>query len=606
MVTASFLSALANHLWQSTLVVAVAAALVFAMRKNHARTRYWLWLAASLKFLIPFSVLVALGSQLAWQTSAPLKSQPELSFVFEQFSQPVAPVTLPLVKSASASHMTPLLLLGVWALGSLLISVSWVVRWMRIRAAVRAGHPVRAQGPVPVISSPSVLEPGVFGIFKPVLLLPNGITEHLSSAHLKAIFAHEFCHVRHRDNLAAAIHMAVQAIFWFHPLVWWLGGRLVDERERACDEEVLGLGNQPEVYAESILKTCEFYLTSPLPCVSGVTGSDLKKRIRRIMTGPINHNLETGKKLLLTTAALAAVIGPLAFGVLHAAVRQAPLTPTTETAPQASFEVASIKPDKSGEMRMMMNQEPGGHFRADGIPLKLIFEQAYDIKDAQLIGAPEWFGSDRYDIEAKPDEATSERMRKLGRDEAQLMMRQMLRGLLEERCQMKLNRETRELPIYSLIVGRGGPKFHEAAPLPDTPPSESPNGVTRSGPNGASPRVRQGIRMGRGDLTLVAATLDMFSNVLSRQLGRPVVNNTGLKGNYDFELKWTPDQSEMRMGPGGPGGPGGPPGEAPPPPEENGPSIFTAVQEQLGLKLDSTKAPMQVFVISHIERPSAN
>ena len=113
------------------------------------------------------------------------------------------------------------------------------------------------------------------------------------------------CHIRRRDNLAAALHMFVEAIFWFHPLVWWIGSRLIDERERACDEEVLRLGSEPQVYAEGILNVCKFYLESPLPCASGVTGSDLKKRIEAIMTNRIAHRLTTARKVLLASAAIA-------------------------------------------------------------------------------------------------------------------------------------------------------------------------------------------------------------------------------------------------------------------------------------------------------------
>ena len=124
----------------------------------------------------------------------------------------------------------------------------------------------------------------MFGILRPVLLWPRDIDMRLDDAQVHAILAHELAHVRRRDNLTAAMHMFVEAVFWFHPLVWWIGARLVDERERACDEEVVRLGNDPHVYAESILKTCQFYVESPLTCVPGVTGSDLKKRIERIMS----------------------------------------------------------------------------------------------------------------------------------------------------------------------------------------------------------------------------------------------------------------------------------------------------------------------------------
>lgn len=132
---------------------------------------------------------------------------------------------------------------------------------------------------VPALSSASIIEPGIFGVFRPVLLLPEGIGDRLAPAELQAILAHELCHLRRRDNLAALMHMVVEAVFWFHPLVWWLGARLMDERERACDEEVLRRGSEAEAYAEGILKVCELYLQSPLKCVAGVTGANLRKRI---------------------------------------------------------------------------------------------------------------------------------------------------------------------------------------------------------------------------------------------------------------------------------------------------------------------------------------
>jgi beta-lactamase regulating signal transducer with metallopeptidase domain len=113
---------------------------------------------------------------------------------------------------------------------------------------------------IKVMSSSALLEPAVFGIFRPVLLLPEGITAHLTPTQLEAIFAHELCHIRRRDNLMTALHMVAEAVFWFYPLVWWLGARLIDERERACDEAVVQSGNEPRVYAEAILEVCKFYL----------------------------------------------------------------------------------------------------------------------------------------------------------------------------------------------------------------------------------------------------------------------------------------------------------------------------------------------------------
>jgi bla regulator protein blaR1 len=170
----------------------------------------------------------------------------------------------------------------------------WYERWRRISAAMRAAEPLREGREVDTLRrlersgnmrqrirmliSRASLEPGIFGILRPVLVWPEGISEHLEDAHLEAILAHELWHLRRRENLAAAVHMVVEAILWFRPLVWWLGARLLEERERACDERVLELGSERQIYAESILRVCEFCLGSPLACVSGVTGADLKKR----------------------------------------------------------------------------------------------------------------------------------------------------------------------------------------------------------------------------------------------------------------------------------------------------------------------------------------
>ena len=109
------------------------------------------------------------------------------------------------------------------------------------------------------MSSPWTFEPGVVGIWRPVLLLPEGLADRLTPAQLNAVIAHERCHVGRHDNLAAAVHMLVEAIFWFHPLVWWIERRMIDERERACDEAVLRAGNDPDEYAEGILDRLQIH-----------------------------------------------------------------------------------------------------------------------------------------------------------------------------------------------------------------------------------------------------------------------------------------------------------------------------------------------------------
>jgi beta-lactamase regulating signal transducer with metallopeptidase domain len=208
------------------------------------------------------------------------------------------------------------------------------------------------------MSSSALMEPGVFGVRHPVLLLPEGIVDRLTPAQLNAVLAHEMCHVRRRDNLTAAIHMAVEAIFWFYPLAWWIRARLIEERERACDEAVLQFGSDAEVYAEGILTVCKFYVESPVACVSGISGSDLKKRITRIMTQSFGHKLTWGRKLLLAVIGIAAIVLPLAFGLLNAVPSRAQ---SQDSNPSAHvYEVASIRPNKSGNNMVRFKRKLDG------------------------------------------------------------------------------------------------------------------------------------------------------------------------------------------------------------------------------------------------------
>ena len=243
---------LANHLWQSTLFAAVAGLLALTVRKNSARVRYWLWLAASVKFVIPFSLLVSVGSCLGWSK---ISAQPGFTFVIEQMSQPFSAASSHAEAStalATLTAMLPTLLLIAWVCGCMAALILWLVRWRRITASIRGASPANSgreldalrrleQGAgikkqIKLIVSGSALEPGIVGIFRPVMLLPEGISDRLNDAQMEAIITHELCHVRRHDNLTAAVHMLVEALFWFHPLVWWIGARMVDERERACDE----------------------------------------------------------------------------------------------------------------------------------------------------------------------------------------------------------------------------------------------------------------------------------------------------------------------------------------------------------------------------------
>jgi uncharacterized protein (TIGR03435 family) len=519
--------------------------------------------------------------------------------VSQPFTHPTMPVfsrAAQLSVSTKLMHLLPALLTTVWLCGFLVVLCLWYVRWRRISAVAREAIPLRkgrevetlrrverAEGirePIEMRLSGTSLEPGIFGMMRPVLVWPKGISARLEDSHLEAILAHELLHVRRRDNLTAAMHMLVEATFWFYPLVWWMGGRLLEERERACDEAVLDSGSDRKVYAESILKICEFCVGSPMTCVSGVTGADLKKRIAHIMTESMARNLDFSRKLLLTVAGFLAVAAPIAFGLLHPAQTRARSQGQDPTAVAPVFDVVSITPNKSDHSMFKMMFEPDG-FSATSVTLLMLIRTAYDVQDEQISGAPSWLSSENYDVEAKMRSSIADELSKLSEDQRNIERRRMLRALLANRFKLALHREAKEVGVYALLIVKGGPKLQEAKPG-DT----YPNGF--KGPDGGSGAgmFRMGT-YGGGSGELAGQGLPIASEVraslaglLSQQLGRTVLDKTGLAGNYDFTLKWAPNGKEG--------------------------SIFTAIQEQLGLKLESQEGPVEVLVIDHVERPSGN
>ena len=173
---------------------------------------------------------------------------------------------------------------------------------------------------IDVRSCPQLLEPAVVGCWSPVLLLPSNLEEHLSHPELEAVMAHELGHVRRHDNLTAAIHMLVEAVFWFHPLVWWIGARLLDERERACDEHVLEALGEPLSYATAILKICKLYAQPPLFCTPGVAGANITKRMEHIMSNRIGANLKIPHRVALAMVGAMALATPVIVGMMASAL----------------------------------------------------------------------------------------------------------------------------------------------------------------------------------------------------------------------------------------------------------------------------------------------
>jgi bla regulator protein blaR1 len=600
---------LLNHLWQSSWFAVAMGGLTLLFRRNQARIRFGLWLAASIKFLIPFSLLVVLGNLVSGpraSTTAP----PAFYTVIQQAGQPfmdASQATRPFTQSGHSLALLPFAVGVLWFFGFASVTAIWCTRWLRVLAVARKAQPLhegrevdllrdlefinRMRKPVPLLLSRVSMEPGIFGIFHSILLWPEGISAQLSNPQLKSILAHELWHVRRRDNLTAALHMLVEAIFWFHPAVWWIGGQLIDERERACDEQVLHSGNQPEVYAESILRACKFCVEAPISCVSGVAGSDLKRRIMRIMTAQSGKKLSIGGKLTLAAIAITAVAAPVAFGIFNAPhVSAQEIQPAI--VPGAAFDQVSIRPSDPASDKSSMRIEPGV-FTQENTSVTALIAFAYGIHEYQVVGAPAWASSDRFDIEAHWKEDSHGKTPivdsvadtniapppppppppgsvAIGLGPGKLQDK--VKTLLAERFNLKLTSESRDLPVYELVVASGGARLTPAASMPASAVAGKafPMVTVRSGFNGSD-----------GNLVVTNASAAVLADLLSQDLHRKVVDKTGLTGFYDLTVHWPHGQTSAE-------------------------EVSAAIEEQIGLKLESGQGPVKVLVINQVEKPAAD
>ena len=521
-----------------------------------------------------------------------------------------------------------------------MILLTWRVRWRRVAASVRDASPLtrgrefdmlrrllgrfearplhrsfgRTVQHLELVSSSSSIEPGVFGILKPVLLWSQRVSDRLDDRQVEAILAHELTHVLRRDNLAAAVHMVVQALFWFHPLVWWVGSRLVAEREHACDEEVIRLGSPPQVYAESILKTCEACVQSPPVSVAGVSGSNLKKRIEQIMRQTDREQLNTWKKLLIATVAAVAIAGPVVVGALNAPppraqssaasakatasldeARRSPAAgadrrfnaePNLQARPIPKSEVVSVTLNTSSDRSdriMYLRGDSGGVFKATNQSARTLIRLAYQLQDSLILGGPSWVTSDRFDIVARMEN-----------DPLAWEVPSIMQTFLAERFKLTAHHEMRERPVYALVLAKNngtlGPRLRrssvDCSPAARTAARAVPGSLPTCAiwPGGWTGMSAQGVTMAQ-----LAASMN------NPRVDRVVVDRTGLAGRFDLDLTFFPaadawvrypivtsllDQLGLR-------------------------TSFTAIQEQLGLKLESQTAPVDVLVIDSAERPTA-
>jgi uncharacterized protein (TIGR03435 family) len=301
---------------------------------------------------------------------------------------------------------------------------------------------------------------------------------------------------------------------------------------------------------------------------------------------------ETHRHRLLASLNLMTFVVLSVFALLSPTLARAQSAATSPQLPDYKYEVASIKPSKATSSRWGAPSDDA--FTVTGVPLRTLVQVAFHITgDYGLSGDPSWLNSERYDVDAKMDNDVADALKKLRSDERDVVRQHMLQALLVDRFGLVFHRETKEVPVYYLVIAKNGPKLHPAKPG-DT----YPNGIKLS--NGLSGRDL--MIMGSGPagsftITAQAVPLSHLLPQLAFNSGRPVLDKTGLKDNYDFKLTYSLEQTQPASAPNS---------QTPLTAEPGAPSLFTALQEQLGLKLEAGKGPVEIIVIDHIERASGN
>lgn len=590
-----------NHLWQSTLYLLCAGIVAATLKKQQAWIRYAVWLSAAAKFLIPFAAFLGLGKWLAHFHGAPQHQAAFVTaaqFMGRQFTPADNVGTL---QVSGLSAWFPAIVCVVWMIGSVVVLIHYWRRWSQVRFAMTQGVPVpegrevvalsialqsaAVRRPVRLLLCPGTLEPGIVGIHRPSLLWPDGISGQLDDGQLEAIMLHEAWHVRRYDNLTSLLQMLVEVIFWFHPLVWWLGNRLISERERACDEAVVQCGSDPRVYAESILRASKFCLESPLSCVSGVTGSDLKQRMVRIMTYKGKLNLSFGSKVFLLTLGFAVIAAPVLAGVFS----NRPVLAAADAVVQsgiAPLEASTIRPSHATETTNPGLKFHNGDLTYSNVTVRQLILYAYDLKDYQLRNALAWTGTERYDVAATwqpsenavasdvaapPPPPGSLVKRPLRPFEPMVPMEHgqlesTIKSVLATRFGLQVTTESRNVPGFAIEAVPGGSRLPRAiAPsIADdgeqifTVREYSKNGVTEVGTVGP---------------------LRNFADQISEKIGAPVADKTGLRGTYDVTVRWTAAPQDIEV-------------------------IRKALEQQLSFDLVSESTAVQMMDVVDVKPPA--
>ena len=595
----------ATLLVKATLTLAVALAVTGLARRSRAAVRHVLLVTAFAVLLVLPAASFMMPSRGVRLPATPAASSAPVTAVVPVMTSP-SPTSLgaqELVDTfRSDSGMTASALLWtVWGAGALLCLLPVLAGTWHVRALRRSGSSC-ARGDallrrlsaeaglnrsIAVRVHESIPGPMTYGALRPVVLMPLD-AESWSDDALSRAMIHELEHVRRGDWLSQYMARIVGALYWFHPLVWMARRRLNLEAERACDDAVLRR-SEATAYAHQLVLLAErLASTATPPLLAMAACRDLSTRVRAVLDGAQARG--RAGVLSVATAIVVAALFIAAVAPLRA-VRQVQALSNGAQQPPLAFETASVKPNKSGDEERFTRVDPGGGLTVVNMQLRELITWAYQIQSFQLEGGPGWIASDRFDILAKPE-------REVPSTGEQDPRRMMLRTLLADRFKLVMHKETKELPIFELVLarqdGKLGPQLRPAAVdcaaraaaarAGTPPPSSGPPGPGFCGTTMNPVSVRGG-----------GATMAMLASLLERAAKRLVIDRTGLKGNWDLEVNYTPDRSQL------------PPGvELPSSIDPNGPSLFTALEEQLGLKLRPARGPVEVLVIDSVQQPTPN
>jgi uncharacterized protein (TIGR03435 family) len=600
----------ATLLVKATLTLAVALAVTGLARRSRAAARHVLLGAAFAVLLVLPAASFLMPSRGVRLPATPAASSAPVTAVVPVMTSP-SPTRLAAQESVdtfrSDSGMTASALLGaIWGAGALLCLLPALAGTWQLRALRRAGSSC-ARGDallrglsaeaglhrsIAVRVHQSISGPMTYGTLRPVILLPLDADGWGDDALSRAMI-HELEHVRRGDWLSQYLARIVAALYWFHPLVWIAWRRFRLEAERACDDAVLRR-SEATAYAHQLVLLAErLASTATPPLLAMAACRDLSTRVRAVLDGAQARG--RAGALPVATAIVAAALFIAAVAPLRA-VRQVPAPLDDARQQPLAFETASVKPNKSGAEERLFRMDPrGGSLTVTNMQLRELITFAYQIQRFQLEGGPDWIASDRFDIVARPEREVPSTV------DGQDPLRMMLRTLLADRFKLVMHKETKELPIFELVLaredGKLGPRLRPAAAdcaaraaaaRAGTPPpaSSGPPGPGSCGSTMNPLRIRGG-----------GVTLALLASLLEGPAQRLVIDRTGLAGNWDLEVNYTPDPSQVPPALAGAPLPGLDP---------NGPSLFAALEEQLGLKLRPARGPVEVLVIDSVQQPTPN